>query len=626
MGTFDYENNNPVGYVDILPNGNANIDIVGYVDRLNKYHHLNSKEVSNTFPPKGRVFAHNFVQKYESFRNSLVCLAVMPNAKDGEGLDSYIWDKSVTVYEFGTKLKSLKANLNEDGENNFRIFQENDLIETESDKFILCGDKVYYIKAQSRERLIPYWNISSLDIIDTSFGKKYIPSSQLPEKDGCIDITNDDQLINWFMTKILRKHYSEIVAGESFDVVEQYLVKAFNDMKNLTPNVHKSRLERIKRISTNFIMTLDELHAISDIPWVKNVIQQTVEAHKQSLISDTSAEYKDLLDKLKEEHETQIELEKIRYEEKLKELETQFNASASTISENEAKATAKLEEKKLEIEILDETIATKKKDVENVEQLIKKANERKNDLISDFSIIKEVFGMGSPVSSPTLSKFSKTLNIESIDQVGTECMMYNAYKKSLEDTLKANKLPHQNASTIADMMAEYKLLLVPDGVYAMAIIHAAQKCYYGVEYVNVGWKSFDDLWTEGLQEMVQHCNNEPEQMHFLILQNINLSYLPNYMQPILDIQMGLSPCFPSGIQYPDNLRILCTLDDGEVLPMSEKSLSYIGCIEKPSKEIHVSSIKTAYDERYGYLSPSKLIEGIEGLSNVPNFYKSYIDE
>ena len=626
MGTFDYENNNPVGYVDILPNGNANIDIVGYVDRLNKYHHLNSMEINNTFPPKGRVFAHNFVQKYESFRNSLVCLAVMPNAKDGEGLDSYIWDKSVTVYEFGTKLKSLKANLNEDGENNFRIFQENDLIETESDKFILCGDKVYYIKAQSRERLIPYWNISSLDIIDTSFGKKYIPSSQLPEKDGCIDITNDDQLINWFMTKILRKHYSEIVAGESFDVVEQYLVKAFNDMKNLTPNVHKSRLERIKRISTNFIMTLDELHAISDIPWVKNVIQQTVEAHKQSLISDTSAEYKDLLDKLKEEHETQIELEKIRYEEKLKELETQFNASASTISENEAKATAKLEEKKLEIEILDETIATKKKDVENVEQLIKKANERKNDLISDFSIIKEVFGMGSPVSSPTLSKFSKTLNIESIDQVGTECMMYNAYKKSLEDTLKANKLPHQNASTIADMMAEYKLLLVPDGVYAMAIIHAAQKCYYGVEYVNVGWKSFDDLWTEGLQEMVQHCNNKPEQMHFLILQNINLSYLPNYLQPILDIQMGLSPDFPCGIQFPDNLRILCTLDDGEVLPMSEKSLSYIGCIEKPSKEIHVSSIKTAYDERYGYLSPSKLMEGIEGLSNVPNFYKSYIDE
>ena len=35
MKTFDFENNNPIGYVDILPNGNANIDIVGYVDSLN---------------------------------------------------------------------------------------------------------------------------------------------------------------------------------------------------------------------------------------------------------------------------------------------------------------------------------------------------------------------------------------------------------------------------------------------------------------------------------------------------------------------------------------------------------------------------------------------------------------
>ena len=93
MKTFDFENNNPIGYVDILPNGNANIDIVGYVDSLNVFHRLNSREIVDLFPPKGRVFAHNFIQRYESFRNRLVCLAVMPNAKDGEGLDSYIWDK-----------------------------------------------------------------------------------------------------------------------------------------------------------------------------------------------------------------------------------------------------------------------------------------------------------------------------------------------------------------------------------------------------------------------------------------------------------------------------------------------------------------------------------------------------
>ena len=98
------------------------------------------------------------------------------------------------------------------------------------------------------------------------------------------------------------------------------------------------------------------------------------------------------------------------------------------------------------------------------------------------------------------------------------------------------------------------------------------------------------------------------------------------MQPLVDIQMGISSTFPQGLSFPKNLRILCTLADGDVLPMSDKCLSYIGCIENESKEIHISQFKTAYNPKYGFLSPSKLEEGAEGLKNVPNFYKSYIDE
>lgn len=98
------------------------------------------------------------------------------------------------------------------------------------------------------------------------------------------------------------------------------------------------------------------------------------------------------------------------------------------------------------------------------------------------------------------------------------------------------------------------------------------------------------------------------------------------MQPLVDIQMGISSTFPQGLSFPNNLRILCTLADGDVLPMSDKCLSYIGCIEKESKGIHISRFKTAYNTKYGFLSPSKLEEGVEGLSNVPNFYKFYIDE
>lgn len=630
MKAFDFENNNPIGYVDLLPNGNANIDIFGYVDRQNVFHRLNTKEAVDSFPPKGRVFAHNFAQKYGSYRKKMVRLSVMPNSKDGVGLDAYIWNKSVTVYEYGTQVKTLKSNLGEDGESNFCIFQENDLIEPESDKYILSGDKVYFIKAQSKERLIPYWNISNLNIIDTPYGKKYIPVSQMPEKEGCIDITNDDQLINWFMTKVLRKHYTEIIEGGSFEVVEKYLVNAFNDIKKLPQNVYKSRMDRIKGMSANFVMTLDELNEISNIPWISNVIQQTIETHKQSLIYESSAEYKVQLDKLKEEHEIQIESEKERYNEELKKLKTDFEAKVSSISDEEDKVVAELEERKLDIELLDETIASKKKEIDDIETMLKKANERKKDIVSDFSIIKEVLGVAtlgnSNASDNDMALSAKTLKIESIDQADSECIMFNAYKKSLEDTLIANKIPHQNASTIADVLAKYKSVLVPDIAYAMSIIHAAQRCFYGIEYVNVGWKSFDNLWTEGLKDIVWHCNDEPDIMHFLVLQNINLSHLPNYIQPIVDIQRGISSSFPNGEKFPENLRILCTLDDGDVLPMSAKCLSNIGCIEKTSKEIYVGQIKTAYDKKYGFLSPLKLKEGIEGLLDIPNFYKSYINE
>lgn len=109
----------------------------------------------------------------------------------------------------------------------------------------------------------------------------------------------------------MKKHWNEIMAADSYKSVEQHLFTAFNDMKHLTPNVYKSRLERLKRLNANFALTLNELSDISEIPWVKNVIERTVDEYKSTLISDASAEYKQQLDKVKEEHNEMLEIEKI---------------------------------------------------------------------------------------------------------------------------------------------------------------------------------------------------------------------------------------------------------------------------------------------------------------------------
>lgn len=628
MSGFDFENSNPVGYVDILPNGNANIEVLGYVNYHNDYYKLTSKERIDMFPPKGRIFAHNFIQRHDNLNKRLICLTVMPNEKPGDNLDAYIWDKSGSVYEYGEIISTIKETINEDGENNFIIFQENNLIETEENQYILSGDKVFYVKANSKDRLIPYWNVSNINIIETPYGKKFLVGFQLPEIDGVIDITNDDQLISWFMTKILKKHWIEIMDADSYKSVELHLVAAFNDMKNLTPNVCKSRLERLKKLNVNFFMTLDELQDISEIPWVKNVIEQTIEAHKQSLISDLSVDYKQKLDKMKDEYETMLKMEQESYEDSVKLQKEHYESILKSITKEEAEITEVLDEKKLEIEIIDETIASKNAEIAKIDKLVNKANERKNNLISDFSIIKDVLEMGSHTETIQLQNLEtdcrNCLNIHAINEVDSECVMFEAFGKSLEETLKFNKLSYQNASTIAETLAVYNILIVPDLAYAMSIIHASQKCYYGMEYVNVGWKSFSNLWNEGLSSMVEHCRQESDIMHYLILQNINLTYLPNYMQPLLDIQMGMTNSLPSGEKHPENLRILCTLTNEEVIPLSEQCIKRIGCIEKPSKKEFVPRFEAQYDSRYGYLTPKKLAE--RASANPSNFYKTYINE
>ncbi len=628
MSNFDFENNKPVGYVSILPNGNANIEILGYVNNKNVYHNLASKERIEIFHPKGRVFAHNFIQRYEEQNKKLVCLSVIPNEKEGENLDAYIWDKSGSVYEYGNRIYSINATLNVDGENNFTIFQENDLIETEDDKYILSGDKVFFIKANSKERLIPYWKASNIDIIESPYGKKYLIAFQLPEKEGVIDITNNDQLIHWFMTKIFKKYWSNIVVADSYESVERYLIEAFNAMKNLPSNVYKSRLERLKKLNANFSMTLEELNDISAFPWVKSVITQTVDTYKQNLINDVSDEYKQELDKIKEKHDKMLGMEKDKYEEAVKLQKEHYESTLKSIADEEAKISSVLDEKKFEIEILDETIASKNDEIAKIDELVNKANNRKESLMSDFAIIKDVLELGSKTDTKqvqnAITETSATLNIQEINMVESECVMCYAFGKSLEDILKLNNLPHEKATTIAETLAVYRILLLPDLAYAMAIFHATQKCYYAVEYVNVSWKSFDDLWKEGLCNMVDNCKKSPGIMHYLVLQNINLTYLPNFMQPLLDVQMGLTNCLPSGEEYPENLRILCTITNDEVIPLSEQCVKYIGCIEKPSKEIFVGRFKAKYDAHNGYLSPNKLAE--MASANPSNFYKDYINE
>ena len=144
-----------------------------------------------------------------------------------------------------------------------------------------------------------------------------------------------------------------------------------------------------------------------------------------------------------------------------------------------------------------------------------------------------------------------------------------------------------------------------------------------VSYVGVGWKSFDDLRYSGLSAIVAEAIKNPDMIHFLVLRNINMSYIPCYLQPVLDMQSGLSQYFPgTGIGFPENLRILCTRTKDTVIPVSASSLEGIGCIT-PSEEKHSGTGSIAE----GYLPVSVFSDlPVDELYEDTDAKNSYIDE
>ncbi len=627
MNSFDYNNDKIVGYVDIFPNSNANIDVVGYCDFKNDFHKLSEAEALELFSPKGRVFAHNFANRHYDLNGTLACLSVKPNEKEGDNLDNFIWDKSRDVYDFSYKISSIRGVINEDGENNYNVFVDNDLIESPIEKFVSSENRIYHIEKESHEPIISYWDETNLDIIQ-SRDKKFITGYSLPDYDGAIDITTDDQLIEWYINKILKKNWSEILKEQSFKRIEIYLQDLLMSLKSLPSSVLESRMKRLNHINHNFVLTLDELKSISDSPWLSNAIDKSIARYKKEYLENILSENTDELNRIKEEHRLQIEIAKQEFEFHLTEEKSKCEETVSQLKKQEKEVEIAIDNKKLDLEILEEDIEKKNTEISTLNEKFTMMERRKTTIIEDFSIIKEVLSLsGTPKVVDQVSE-AHSFSLDYIENSDTESIMYQAYKKSLENNFKKNNIPHSNASTIGDQIATYGILLVPDVAIAKAILSASQKCYYMTEYVNANWKSFDDMWNEGLGYIAKQCNQNKDVMHFLILQNINLTYLPNYMQPIIDLQNGTIEKLPKyGITFPENLRILCTLTEDEVIPLSEKCLKYIGCIDPTVFNIkHYIRFDAAIDPKYGFLSTKLLFEARTSIKDVPNFYKEYLNE
>ena len=625
MKTFDYEQYRVVGLVEDKLGDNATITVIGYCDdNLFVFHPLNNAEVLELFPTRGKVFAFRFNLDYKHLKGSIVCLCVQPSNKDDR--ERYVWNWDAEVFEYGQKIYTLKGVLSEDSQHNYEILKNNGLLEINSDILVYSGSRVYQIIPDNSDRVLKYWDASSLEIV-TVDGNKYFVGISLPKHDGLLDITNDEQLANWYLSKVVKKKWSGIVQAQSFRNSESFLRELLSSQKDLDAAIIENRLKRLLSIDTSISLMYESLKEISETPWFSEVVNRSIAQEKEHLIEQLKNDNLEEIRKIKEEHD--LELMQLEEEQKAKteKLQQVIDEKKKQLEEQEQSLDVKLQEKNFEIELLDETIREKQQAIANYEESITKMNDRKASIIQDFSIIQEVLSASVPQNIVAAVEPSKQFSLEEINYSENPITRFQAYVKSLENILKANEAPKCSPKALAILLAKYLVVLCPSQAIAQALILASHKCRYMTEYVSAKWASFDDFWNNGLAYIVEKSNEEPETIHFLVLQNINISYLPNFLQPLVDLQKGLITKFPAtDISVPRNLRILCTVAEDELIKMPATVLSNFGCIDKACQFETSFAMKMADDANLGYLTAEELIrEGHQELE-LHNMFEQYIDE
>lgn len=632
METFDPDRYDVVGIaLTWKATNHSKVLAIGVVNRSSGvFTVIPPEDRYKVFPSKGYVFAFDLFKHHPNFKNQCICLCAKPNNNENIiGGEDYVWDWKDDPYIFTDKLISITGPIQDDGEINYSLLKEAGIVDNKEQTYFVSGERIF--RYDPGQRLMPFWFVRKLGLSYFSYEGSYLLVESIEEaEDGKVDLTTDEQLIEWYKKKVLRKEWNIIYEAKDFDSVDTILSTELKTL-NIPTNVFASRLSRIQTMASNLTLTYEELEDLSTALWFKDIIQESMEKYSDQYISKLiKGNEKELLE-LKNAHEKAVNDAKAHFK---TDIDT-INSEISVKKEELANLSSKIEEetkgKRVEVERLQKEITTLDEIIASKQEALEKINSRKDSIIEDFTIIKDVLGAKSVKSTATTET---EVHIESTgDNKQIAFLVVAPFRKNLESYLINRLCSKIDVDEIVTKLARFFIVLLPDDETISAIIDATGKCKYVVEYTGVDWKSFSDLWMNGLGALVNSAYQEPDIIHYLVLKNINMSYILCFLQPIIDMQNGLLTSFPgTETPFPDNLRILCTRTADNVIPVTTTTLKNIGCVT-PGENATIQDRKKKAET----LAPTSFVDGfltVPVFTDLPeddryienDSMDSYIDE
>lgn len=623
MANFDYLINPVVGTLSINESsGHGYIKVCGYMDGI-IFRRLTDVEAQNIFTPNGEVFAANIQRNYYGMNNTLISLYVMENTREG-GKNAFVWDWNGNVEIVGTKIIQLDKEFGDNGQENYDILTDNDILGKDDDLYVLSGDRLYYIKGGSDSRLISFCKFSdTLPIISRKNSYYYIGTG-LQSAESSIDTTTDEQLVDWFL-RTIKTNWEDIQKG-SGKVSLRAAKEALVSMKALPVNVVESRLHRLATMTDSYALTRDNLKQLASAPWLQSSIDAGLARFKEDYIDTVLGDNKAELDRIQSEHQFQLNEEIVKHNRQVVELHETFDKIEAEIKQQIEVAKQELKNAQEELDKANADVSQAKGVLNELESSISRIEVRKSQIIEDFQIVREVLNISRESKSAVPSDYEITSYCYN-SLSDKELPFYKGFEKNLENCLKSYHVKGISVAELARIHACYKVMLIPNIQVATSIVMSAGRSWSYTTFVSVAWKSFEDLWKAGLSSIVEHCDVEPDTIHYLVLRNINLSSLSNYLQPLADLQGGFIPTFPGTDKtFPENLRVLLTVSDEELLPMPESILRFFGCVTRDVEIESWAPTTIMRDAIVGYLNAKILSNAAKEINDAPNSFQDYLDE
>ncbi len=625
MSNFDFNRHTVVGELTINSNsGHGYIKVYGYMDGYT-FIPLSIEESSRIFTPKGEVFAPKIARDYSNLDRKLIALSVKPNNNDGDNRDDYVCDYyNGSVRSIGYQITTLPK-VGVIGEYNYMQLQEHHLLGKDEPVFFQVKDKLYCIK-DDKQRLIPYCTITdSMPIVRGKYDTYYLGGS-LPMEQGVIDITNDQQLVAWFVKKIAKVCWHDIQSGNG--KLAQDEAKKALEATSLDPNIVLLRLHRLEMLTESFVLTRDEVQSLIDAPWLQPTISKALLKFKEDFVNLILSENADEINGIRKEHKLEIQRETAQHDSAIAHLKESMERALQEHDQALTQYEDEIEIKKSELSKLVEDISDKESIIGRLTEQLNSINERKDAVVADFEVIRQVINLSSSANNQHSSIRIDT-PITDVRLSDIRLPLYRGFNKNMEICLKAFGCTTNNISKLSELFIRYGCILLPNIESLMSVIYATGRCRYITSYVSVSWKSFSDLWENGLVQIIDSCKRNPQDIHYLVLRNINLSYTPNYLQPLLDAQMGFINTLPNSAEiYPANLKVLMTATEDEVIPLTKDCLRYVGCVSKKDFTPNTIVHKPKIEGLVGYLDTSILTNESPNPDEVSrvNSIDDYINE